>query len=48
MHKGRFFHFLHKRFKSSFWGFGEFAQFFEPNTGFIHTAIVFAKIFLCF
>jgi len=48
MHKARFFHFLHKRAKSSFFGFGEFAQFFEAKTGFVHISFVIRKHFLCF
>ena len=48
MHKAPFFHFLHKRAKSSFLGFGQFAQFFEPKRSFIHNVLDYTKFSLCF
>ena len=48
MHKTDFFHFLHKRPKSSFWRFGEFAHILGSCWQRVHLLYVFWKYILCF
>src|SRR5699024_1386670 len=48
MHKTDFFHFLHKRPKSSFWRFGEFAHILGSCWQCVHSLYVFWKCILCF